>query len=85
MEADQSAENVLAVGVQFLQLLLDLLRILRWALLDQTLSKHNQSINALSVQGDLSLETLQEQEGMVGWRQAEPWNPKGKTPQLLGP
>lgn len=76
MEADQSPENFLAVGVQFLQLLLYLRRILRWALLDQALSKHNQSINALSVQGDLLLETLQEEEGMSGWTEIEPLNPK---------
>lgn len=76
MEADQSPENFLAVGVQFLQLLLYLRRILRWALLDQALSKHNQSINALSVQGDLLLETLQEEEGMNGWTEIEPLNPK---------
>lgn len=76
MEADQSPENFLAVGVQFLQLLLYLRRILRWALLDQALSKHNQSINALSVQGDLLLETLQEDEGMNEWTEIEPLNPK---------
>lgn len=76
MEADQSPENFLAVGVQFLQLLLYIRRILRWALLDQALSKHNQSINALSVQGDLLLETLQEEDGMNGWTEIEPWNPK---------
>lgn len=64
VEADQSAENFLAVGVQLLQLVLYQCSILRGALLDQTLSKHNQPINPLSVQGDLLLETLQER---VGW------------------
>lgn len=39
VEADQSAENLLAVGVQLLQLVFNQRRILRGAFLDQTLSK----------------------------------------------
>ncbi len=71
VEADQSAENLLAVGVQLLKLILYQCCILRWALLDQTFSKHYQPVNALGVQGDLLLETLQEEGWMVGWLSQE--------------
>lgn len=66
VEADQSAEDLLAVRVQLLQLVLDQSGVLRRALLDQTLSKHYQSVNALCVQGDLLLETLWKQKTQSG-------------------
>ncbi|TNN48856.1 hypothetical protein EYF80_040932 [Liparis tanakae] len=59
VKADQPAENLLAVGVQLLQLLFDQRCVLQRALLDQTLSKHDEPVNALCVQRDLHLETLQ--------------------------
>lgn len=62
MEADQSAENLLAVRVQLFQLLLDERRVLRRALLDQALSKDDQPVDAFGVQGDLLLEALQRQQ-----------------------
>lgn len=62
MEADQSAENLLAVGVQLLQLVLDERRVLRRALLDQALAKHDQPVHALGVESDLLLEALQRQQ-----------------------
>lgn len=62
MEADQSAENLLAVRVQLLQLVLDERRVLRRALLDQALSKHDQPVDALGVQRDLLPEALRRQQ-----------------------
>lgn len=58
VEADQSAENLLAVGVQLFQLVLYQRGVLWRAPLDQTLSKHDQAVDPLRVQGDLLLETL---------------------------
>lgn len=63
VETDQPAENLLAVGMQLLQLVLYQSCVLRRAPLDQTLSKHDQAVDALGVQRDLFLETLQDQ----GW------------------
>lgn len=59
MEADQSAENLLAVGVQLLQLVLDQHSVQRGALLDQVLPKHDQGVDLVGVQGDFLLEALQ--------------------------
>lgn len=66
VKADQSAENLLAVGVQLLQLVFYQRCILQCALLDQTLSKHYQPINALCVHGDFLLEALQQRK-LDGW------------------
>lgn len=58
VEADQSAEDLLAVRVQLLQLLLDQHRVLRRAPLDQALAEHDEPVDTLRVQGDFLLETL---------------------------
>lgn len=62
VEADQPAENLLAVGVQLLQLLLDERRVQRRALLDQALSEDDEPVDAFGVQGDLLLEALRRQQ-----------------------
>lgn len=62
VEADQPAENLLAVRVQLLQLVLDERRVLRRAPLDQALSKHDQPVDALGVQSDLLPEALRRQQ-----------------------
>lgn len=62
MEADQPAKNLLAVGVQLFQLLLDERRVLRRALLDQALPEDDEPVDAFGVQGDLLLEALQRQQ-----------------------
>lgn len=62
VEADQSAEHLLAVWVQLLQLVLYQHCVLRRALLNQMLSKHDQPVNAFCGQGDVLLETLQRED-----------------------
>lgn len=72
VEADQPAENLLAVRVQLLQLVLDERRVLRRAPLDQALSKHDQPVDALRVQGDLLPEALRRRQvGLHSWRGRE--------------
>lgn len=58
MEACDSAEHLLAVRVQLLQLVLDEHGVQRGALLDQLLSEHDQRIDFIRVQRDLLLERL---------------------------
>lgn len=58
VEASHSAEHLLAVGVQLLQLVLDQHGVQRGALLDQVLSKHDQGVDLVGVQGDFLLEAL---------------------------
>lgn len=58
VESSDSSEHLLTVRVQFLQLIFNLNSILRTAPLNQTLTKHYQTINPVGVQPDLLLETL---------------------------
>lgn len=58
MEAAHSAEHFLAVGMQFLKLVL-YKRSIQWSTsLNQTLAEHNQSIDFICVLSYLLLETL---------------------------
>lgn len=59
VEASHSAEHLLAVGVQLLQLVLDQRSVQRSALLDQVLPEHDQGVDLVGVQGDFLLEALQ--------------------------
>ena len=58
MEAGHPAEDLLAVGVQLLQLVLQQHGVQRGTPLDQTLPEHDEAVDLVGVQGDLLLEDL---------------------------
>lgn len=65
VEASHSAKDLLAVGVQLLQLVLNQRSVQRGTLLDQVLPEHDQGVDFVGVQGDFLLEALQRKTGEI--------------------